>query len=708
MSPTTRALIRTIPERCRTCYTCVRECPAKAIRIMRGQAEVLPERCVGCGNCVLVCRQQAKQIAGSLGAVRDLLASGEPVGLLMAPSFPAEFGSEHSGRLLARLRRLGFAGIWEVAFGADLVARAYRELLEDRPAERWIATTCPAIVFFVEKYHPDLVPALAPIVSPMTAMARVVRRLNPDPRLHLVFAGPCVAKKAEAAREGEVEEVLTFRELRELLEEQEGLAEMSRGLEDGTSGVSENGEFDPPLSGLGRLFPVSRGMLQTAGLHEDLLDGTVVAVDGRRHAVEALQEFESHALDTRLLECLSCNGCIMGAGISAEAPLFRRRAAVGRHARERMAAFDPETHRVALVASAEISLERGYRRDDQRLPPPSPDELKTILARLGKRLPQDELDCGACGYESCQEHAVAIHRGLAESEMCLPWVIERLRHSLNELGETGERLAVTRQALVNAEKLASMGQLSAGIAHEINNPLGVILLYGRSMLDELEIASGHADSPGAPAGGDASERASRREDLEMIVEQAERCRKIVAGLLNFARRSRVVLQATDLGQLLRHAFKALRVPELISLQIDTDSAPQAEVDPDQLVQVITNLVNNAVEAMPAGGRLQVGVRAKGDEAVLWVRDSGTGIPEALLERIFEPLFTTKQIGKGTGLGLAVTYGIVKMHRGRIEVDTNTDATKGPVGTEFRVILPCRRGEDGAGSLEGLRPESKEE
>jgi signal transduction histidine kinase len=525
----------------------------------------------------------------------------------------------------------------------------------------------------------------------MTAMARVVRGLNPDPRLHLVFAGPCVAKKAEAAREGEVEEVLTFRELRVLLEEWVGLGEMARGMGGENQSESSNGEFDPPLSGLGRLFPVSRGMLQTAGLHEDLLDGTVVAVDGRRHAVEALQEFESRALDTRLLECLSCNGCIMGAGISTEAPLFRRRAVVGRYARERMAAFDPEAHRQALVASANITLERSYRRDDQRLPPPSPEELKSILARLGKRLPQDELDCGACGYESCQDHAVAIHRGLAESEMCLPWVIDRLRRSLSELGETGERLAATRQALVNAEKLASMGQLSAGIAHEINNPLGVILLYARSMLDELEIAveQGPARDP--------AERSERREDLEMIVEQAERCRKIVAGLLNFARRSRVVLQPTDLGQLLRHSFKALRIPEGVSLEIDTASAPEAEVDADQLVQVITNLVNNAVEAMPQGGRLQVGARLRGEEALLYVRDTGAGIPEALRERIFEPLFTTKQIGKGTGLGLAVTYGIVKMHRGRIEVDTNADVAKGATGTEFRVLLPCRHGVGAEGS-----------
>lgn len=675
-------MIRTRPERCRTCYTCVRECPAKAIRILHGQAEVLPERCVGCGNCVLVCRQQAKEIVDSLDAVRTLLLGEAPVGLLLAPSFPAEFGEMASGDLVERLRRLGFSGVWEVAFGADLVARAYRELLEEN-GERWIATTCPAIVFFVEKYHPEELPHLAPLASPMTAMARVVRNLRPDPALKLVFAGPCVAKKREAAREGVVDEVLTFTELRRLLEEQEGLDELSRGLEAQESGCSLSRHFDEPRGGLGGLFPISRGMLQTAGLQEDLLTGEVVAVEGRRHAVEALEEFAHGAVDARLLECLSCTGCVMGAGIGARTPLFRRRAAVGRQAREALASLDPRRHEDAMRAHGDKVRGRSFHREDQRLPAPRGAELQAILERLGKSHAQDELDCGACGYESCREHAAAIHLGLAESEMCLPWVIERLRLSLGELTETSERLAATRQALDNAEKLASMGQLSAGIAHEINNPLGVILLYGRSMLDELELAAQDAPmSDGPPQSG-----AARREDLEMIVEQAERCRRIVSGLLNFARRNRVNLQPVELGDLLRHSLKAIPLPSTVELHLELDQAPVAELDADQMVQVLSNLAHNAIEAMPGGGILTVAARREGGEACVVVRDTGTGIPATIRPRIFEPLFTTKQIGKGTGLGLAVTWGIVKMHRGRIEVDSQSDPGHGPTGTEFRVWLP---------------------
>lgn len=677
-------MIRTRPERCRTCYTCVRECPAKAIRILHGQAEVLPERCVGCGNCVLVCRQQAKEIVDSLAAVRSLLAGADPVGLLLAPSYPAEFSEEECGQLVARLRRLGFHGVWEVAFGADLVATAYRELLEQSPGQRWIATTCPAIVYFVEKYHPDEVEHLAPLPSPMTAMARVVRRLRPDPALRLVFAGPCVAKKREAAREGAVDEVLTFHELRRLLEEREGLDELARGTGEAAGLRDFSADFDAPRGGLGGLFPVSRGMLQTAGLQEDLLTGEVVAVEGRRHAVEALEEFAHGAVDARLLECLSCTGCVMGAGISARTPLFRRRAAVGRQARENLARLDRAAHARAVADHRDLVPGRRFRRDDQRLPAPGGGELGAILQRLGKSQVQDELDCGACGYESCREHAAAIHLGLAESEMCLPWVIERLRSSLGELTETSERLAATRQALDNAEKLASMGQLSAGIAHEINNPLGVILLYGKSMLDELELAAREGQD-----GSSERELATRREDLEMIVEQAERCRRIVSGLLNFARRNRVNLQQVELGALLRHSLKAIALPPGVELRLELEEAPLAEVDADQVVQVLTNLAHNALEAMPRGGSLTVGASVQGEDACIRVRDTGTGIPDAIRQRIFEPLFTTKQIGKGTGLGLAVTWGIVKMHRGRIEVDSCCDTAQGSTGSEFRVYLPLR-------------------
>lgn len=653
-------LIRTIGERCRVCYTCVRDCPAKAIRIASGQAQVLPERCIGCGNCYRVCSQSAKQVYDSRPDVEVLLRSGRRVAAIVAPSFPAEFPDLDGAQVAGLIRRLGFSLVCEVAFGADLVAAEYRKLLNEPGQRRWIGTTCPALVAYVEKYLPELVPNLAPIASPMIAEARALRRLHGDD-LAIVFIGPCLAKKVEADHANgrpEVDAVLTFIELRSLLE--------AAGIRPEPGGRG----FDPPHPGLGALFPISRGMLQAARVVEDLLTGDVVAADGRPAFVQALNDFAAGALEARLLEILCCNGCIMGAGMSVDSPLFRRRTAVSQYARRRIAEVEPAQS--AAIARRLEGLDLSVRFHPQNLPPSAipPAELQRILEMMGKLAPEDELNCGACGYPTCREHAAAIYLGLAESEMCLPYTIDRLRESLKELSESNAELASTRQALINAEKLASMGQLAAGIAHEINNPLGVILLYAKLLLDELPKDS------------------ERREDIALIVEQADRCRKIVAGLLHFARRNKVVRQPVDVVRLVDRCRRGVIIPSNIRVYVQHQlNDPIAELDEDQMLQVLTNLIVNATEAMPQGGDLTIATRGTPEEVVIEVRDTGTGIPPANLPKIFEPFFTTKQLGKGTGLGLAVAYGIVKMHRGRIDVVSNADPARGPTGTTFTVTLP---------------------
>ena len=205
--PSNKSFVETIKERCRVCYTCVRECPAKAIRISDGQAEIIGERCINCGNCVRVCSQRAKQVIGSIEEVRALLDSGAPTAVCLAPSFPAEFTDISPERLVGMLRRLGFSKVAEVAAGADLVADAYRKLLAKNDGARYIATTCPAVVTYVERYHPQLVDHLAPIVSPMIATARCLRRLyGPELRgrlrrpLHREKAG--IAHRPRRQRDG--------------------------------------------------------------------------------------------------------------------------------------------------------------------------------------------------------------------------------------------------------------------------------------------------------------------------------------------------------------------------------------------------------------------------------------------------------------------------------------------------------------------------
>jgi signal transduction histidine kinase/Fe-S-cluster-containing hydrogenase component 2 len=664
--PTTqpRCFTKTVKDRCRVCYTCVRRCPAKAIRIMHRQAEVVPERCIGCGNCVLGCSQGAKEAVTTCNELELLLGSGARVAACVAPSFPAEFAELADHRVLVgMLRELGFDLVTEVAFGADLVAKRYRQLMADRkPDQQYIATTCPAVVGYVERYFPALVPNLAPIVSPMVAMARALRALQ-GADLRVAFIGPCIAKKVEGSLDelrGDVDVVITFRELRQLL--------AIHGI---TPDCVKPSDFDPPRPGLGAVFPLSRGILQAAGIQEDLLTNEVVAAGhGVRHFVNAIDELAAGDLETGLLEILSCNGCIMGPGMSSHEKLSRRHAHVTRYASAQLGRRNGNGDAHLVERLAGLDLSRTYRTRDQRLSSPSAEEVQRILLQMGKDSREDELDCGACGYPTCREHAVAIYKGLAESRMCLPYVIDRLNQTVEKLFESHSQLEDTQEQLMHSERLATMGQLAAGVAHELNNPLGVVLMYAHLLLDEM------------------GEDAPLYQDLRLISEQADRCKRIVSDLLDFARESKLLLQEVEVRDLVDKSLKSVPIPSGVRLQVDYGhQQPTCEVDSEQMMQVFTNLYTNAFAAMADGGQLSVETSDDDESVTVAVRDTGVGIPRENLERVFRPFFTTKRIGKGTGLGLAVVYGIVKMHRGQITVESNSDPTAGPTGTTFRVTFP---------------------
>lgn len=361
----------------------------------------------------------------------------------------------------------------------------------------------------------------------------------------------------------------------------------------------------------------------------------------------------------------------MGPGFSCQAPSFKRRSDVSRETRARKRSLDAATWEAAVAESSTVDLSRAYTPFDQRFGAmPTEDEIREILARMNKLTAEDELDCGSCGYYTCREHAVAVWQGLAEVEMCLPYAVEELHKAVGDLQESNRSLATTKEALAKSEKLASMGQLAAGIAHEVNNPLGILLLHANLLLEDYE------NEP------------EISEDLKLIVDQANRCKKIIAGLLNFARQSRVIRQPTDLAALVNEVLRTIPIPHGVAVEVENNfTDPVAEVDGDQIVQVLTNLFTNAQHAMPNGGRLRVTLDDTNDTVILAVADTGSGVDAEHMGKLFSPFFTTKKVGKGTGLGLAVVHGIIKMHRGQITVESNADPAKGPTFTTFTIALP---------------------
>ena len=649
-------LVYTVKDRCRVCYTCVRECPVKAIRIINGQAEVIPERCIACGNCVRVCSQDAKVFIDAREQVKILLTGERPVFAIIAPSFPAEFKEIDDWRILVgMIRKLGFARVMEVSFGADMVAREYNKLLGNNGDKHYISSDCPAIVNYVENYHPDLVPALAPIVSPMVALTRVIRKKYGEEPL-VVFIGPCIAKKAES---DEIDEAITFRELRKLFQE--------FGI---TRENSTPAEFDEPASGKGAIFPVSRGLLQTANRDDDMVEDNIMVADGKSNFREAIKEFENGLMNSQHLELLCCEGCIMGPGMTYGCKKFDGMARISKYVQDKMKNLDEEEWQKNVDEFSDIDFSQQFDKRE-RTPLLAPREkVQEVLFKMGKISEKDQLNCGACGYDTCLEHAIAIVKGLAENEMCLPYAIEKLHSSLRDLNKSNEQLASTQQALRQSEKLASMGQLSAGIAHELNNPLGVITMYTNILKDETP--------PDNPV----------YKDLQLIVEQAERCRGIVGGLLNFARKNQVFLVETNMVDFVMRSIDSVIHPDNVEIRVENRlTDPIARIDKDQMMQVLTNLEKNAVEAMPKGGTLKISLTGTDHEVELAISDTGIGIPEENMEKIFTPFFTTKEVGKGTGLGLPLIYGIVKMHRGQVQVTSNADPWKGPTGTTFTIKIP---------------------
>lgn len=266
-------LISTIKASCRDCYKCVRHCPVKAIRVTGDHAEVVQERCLADGRCIAICPQKAKKIESSVNKVKNLLYSGSPVAVSLAPSFVVAFEAGPR-QIVAALKQLGFRYVEETAEGAELVAQEHLKVVE-RSAEAVITSCCPAIVNLLEIYYPQLLPYLAPVVSPMVAHGRILReRYGSDCKV--VFIGPCIAKKGETEPH-DIDAVLTFAELTELFDE--------RGIDPkNLDGVG----FDGLGSQKARAFATPGGLAKSAPMDTDILAQEVISIDGLDESISGI------------------------------------------------------------------------------------------------------------------------------------------------------------------------------------------------------------------------------------------------------------------------------------------------------------------------------------------------------------------------------------------------------------------------------------
>jgi len=457
-------IVKTESELCKRCYACLRNCPVKAIKVQDGQVSVTESICITCGTCKNVCSQGAKLVQSDVAHVKQLLLSKSKVVALLAPSFVAAFEASPE-QVVGAIRAAGFAKVCEVAYGAELVAREYSRLYANkRPVAPLITSPCPAIINLVEKYYPRLINQLIPVVSPMIASARVAKKLYGE-QCGIVFIGPCVAKKSEIDHlsvAGEVDFVLTFSELKELF--------LASGI---TLPAAEPADFDGPGATLGSVFPLSGGLLKAARLQNDILDQSNVVVEGLHDVMETLNAIETKQFSPALVDILFCRGCIDGPDLCDSRSSNLRRKKVANYVHQRANFVSP-------TPPVFVDLARKFTAQAKKKVKPSEESIREILKITGKFKDIDELNCGACGYNTCRDKAVAVYLGLAEVNMCLPFLLHKSQQEISHYRQEIERMEVlsgiSRQIIGNSKQI----QAAKNFVLKAAQSSSTVLLLGES------------------------------------------------------------------------------------------------------------------------------------------------------------------------------------------------------------------------------------
>ena len=382
---------------CKNCYKCIRNCPVKSIKFADGQANIIPDECILCGRCFVNCPQDAKQIRDDVPRVKEMIASGKKVIASVAPSFIAEFPLMDFAAMKDALLKLGFADAQETAIGATIVKTEYEKMIASGKHDVIISSCCHSVNALIQKYYPSVLPYLADVLSPMLAHCRVIKEENPG--ACAVFIGPCISKKEEAELYGECDVALTYEELEAWMNE---------------AGVVPAGDSTEPDEGKrGRFFPIKGGIIKS--MHTENTGFTYLAVDGVQNCIAAIKEIESGALKNCFIEMNACEGaCINGPAISHHhKPLLSGEVKV-------VAFAGDDEFRVAMPIDTFKNI--PYIGTHEKIPGEA--AIKEILAKMGKTSPEQELNCGSCGYPTCREKAIAVYQGKADLSMCLPFLKE--------------------------------------------------------------------------------------------------------------------------------------------------------------------------------------------------------------------------------------------------------------------------------------------
>ncbi|MBP9626698.1 MAG: 4Fe-4S dicluster domain-containing protein [Synergistaceae bacterium] len=418
---------------CKHCYKCIRHCPVKAISFSSDSAhvEILPEDCILCGECYTICPQNAKSIRNDIDVAKGLIAGKTPVYASIAPSFIANYGGSDITALRESLLKLGFDGVFETAVGATVVKKKFDSIVESKKQDIVISSCCHSINILIQKYFPQALPYLAKVVSPMQAHSAIIKQNHPDSKI--VFIGPCISKKAEAECNTDAPDsidcVLTFGELSDWFAEE-------------NININTQNTQTEEIGGKARFFPTTGGILRS--MAADSPDYSYVAIDGVKNCIETLKDIVAGDIDKCFIEMSACPGsCIGGPAMAKEKrSAVRDRLFVEKYALD-AGGLDFHTQHISETDFCTV-----FKPNPVRKIFPGQKAIEEVLRSLGKRTPEDELNCGSCGYDTCKEKALAVLVGKADKTMCLPYLMEKAQSfSDNIISHTPNGVIVLNESL---------------------------------------------------------------------------------------------------------------------------------------------------------------------------------------------------------------------------------------------------------------------
>lgn len=438
---------------CKDCYKCVRYCPVKSIRVKDHAASILAGECILCGNCTIVCPQHAKEDINDVPMIKVLMSKHETVIAIVAPSFAAYFNISFE-TMKSTLKKLGFADVFEVAEGAHVVKTEYERLVAENPDQTWITSSCASVNYYIKRHRPEAAKYLLPVLTPMKALAKILRERYPEAKF--VFIGPCLSKKGEAFENGSgVSAVLLFEELEDWLAEENIV-------------VHEDESFrnQPRLS---RLFPMSGGILATMKQEPGINYLPISGFDGVKQTIEDV-------IDGKLPHCFIemnfCKGGCVGGPSFRRKELGTLRGAVKTRQAAGTTIYDedysvPET----LDYSTTFQTKRVFRLE------PTKAQIEAVLRQMDKFSPEDELNCGMCGYSTCREKARAVLFGKAEIDMCMPYIRKRAENYAGKIIDSVPSgiLAIDMSLNISQANPAACDIFGVDATSLVGQPIGTIL-----------------------------------------------------------------------------------------------------------------------------------------------------------------------------------------------------------------------------------------